>query len=161
MDMRMVWMLVVLVAVNDSQVVVQGQQTATNALVSATNAIHQPSSLSLSERSAMELRLTEPRDTNSLYYVVSKTEIHVSGPLIVPLKAKSASDFGHRVLHLFSPFASEEPAGQPAAVGPVNTRAWSTVVGWSPGRSAFPDGTWHEPAHLNLISVNVEKQPSP
>jgi len=158
--MRTVWILAVLVAVNASQVVVQGQQTATNALVSATNAIHEPSSLSLAERSAVELRLTEPRDTNSLDYFVSTTQIiHVSGPLIVPLKAKSASDFGHRVLHLFSPFASEEPAAQPAAVGPVNTRAWSTVVGWSPGRSAFPDGAWHEPAHLNLISVNVEKQP--
>ena len=161
MIMRTVWMLVVAVAVNASQAVVQGQQTATNALVSATNAIHEPASMSLSPHSAMELRLIEPRDTNSLDYVLSKSTVHVSGPLIVPLKAKSASDFGHRVLHLFSPFASEEPAGQPTALGPVNTRAWSNIVGWSPGRSAFPDGAWHEPPHLNLISVNVEKQPSP
>jgi len=153
-------MLVVAVAVNVSQAVVQGQQTPTNTLISATNAIHEPASMSLSPHSVMELRLIEPRDTNSLDYFVSTTQIiHVSGPLIVPLKAKSASDFGHRVLHLFSPLASEEPAGQPAPLGPVNTRAWSTVVGWSPGRSAFPDGASHEPPHLNLISVNVEKQP--
>jgi hypothetical protein len=157
--MRTVWMLVVLVVVSGSQAVVQGQQTPTNALVSATNAIYEPASINLSGRSGTELRLAEPRDTNSLDYLVSKTTVHVSGPLIVPLKAKTASDFGHRVLHLFSPFASEEPAGQPAAVGPVNTRAWSNVVGWSPGRSAFPDGAWHEPPHLNLISVNLEKQP--
>jgi hypothetical protein len=157
--MRTVWMIVAWVGVCAGQVVVQGQQTATNALASATKAIHEPASMSVSGRSGTELRLTEPRDTNSLDYVVAKTTVHVSGPLIVPLKAKSASDFGHRVLHLFSPFASEEPAGQPAAVGPVNTRAWSNVVGWSPGRSAFPDGAWHEPPHLNLISVNLEKQP--
>jgi hypothetical protein len=42
---------------------------------------------------------------------------------------------------------------------PVSSRAWSTIVGWNPGGSAFPTEAHHEIPQLRLISVGVEKQP--
>jgi len=42
--------------------------------------------------------------------------------------------------------------------GGLDTRAWTTVAGWSPGKSAFPDAenyTWQ----LNLLSVGHQPQP--
>ena len=105
------------------------------------------------------LELSQTADTNSIDYLISKTKVHVSGPLASPLKAKSPSDLSHRVLHLFSPFSNVDPNVPAGATGPVNTRAWSTIVGWSPGRSAFPDEHYHEPPQLRLISVSAEKQP--
>jgi hypothetical protein len=140
----------------------QGQQSAPKGFVTSTNAapLQQTSSVTLHEPATMGLRLTEPTDTNSFEYLVSKTtKVRVSGPIVQPLKAKTGADLSHSVLHLFSPFAKEQPAWQTAPSGPVNTRAWSTIAGWNPGRSAIPDETWHEPPHLNLISINVEKQP--
>src|SRR5262249_53494224 len=157
-NMRTGWMFTALVVVGLSRVVVQGQ--ATNAVVVSTNTTKLSDSalMNLPLPSTIELRLTAP-DTNRLDYVVSKTKIHVSGPLVRPLKAKSTSDFGHRVLNLFNPFSTEEPNVPYAATGPVNTRAWSTIVGYSPGRTAFPDGAHHEPPQLRLISVSTEKLP--
>jgi hypothetical protein len=34
----------------------------------------------------------------------------------------------------------------------MNTRAWTTIVGWHPGESAFPDARTDE-AQLNLVSI--------
>lgn len=76
-----------------------------------------------------------------------------------PLKSKTTAEFSHRVTHLFSPFAKEKPAWQTAPTGPVSTRAWSTIVGWNPGGSAFPDGAHHEPPRIDLISITAERQP--
>jgi hypothetical protein len=154
-------MLATLVAIGAGQVEVQAQQTATNGLTLATNTVaaHGGSTVSLNDSASMGLRLTEPADTNSLDYMVSKTKVHLSGPLVGPLKAKSASDFSHRVLRLFSPFSDEEPNMQPAATGPVSGRAWSTIAGWNPGGSAFQTESHHEPQGLRLISVSVAKQP--
>jgi len=138
------------------------QQSASKAIVAATNATPGPltSSVALHETATAGLHLNEPTDTNSFEYSVSKTtRVRVSGPLVQPLKAKTSADLSHRVLHLFSPFAKEPPAWQTAPTGAANTRAWNTLVGWNPGRSAFPDDTWHDPPHLDLITVNVEKQP--
>jgi hypothetical protein len=107
------------------------------------------------------LRLGEPGDTNSVDYVVSKTKLHLSGPVASTLPSKSAGDFTRRFLRLFNPVSSARQNLPPGAEvsGPVNTRAWSTLVGWSPGRSAFPDEQHHEPPGLRLISVSAEQQP--
>jgi hypothetical protein len=127
-----------------------------------TNAVvHQQSSPMLLREPAAHFQLIEPGDTNSVDYVVSKTKFHLSGPVATTLKPKSAADFSRRVLRLFSPFSAGSQNLPPGAAvsGPVNTRAWSTLVGWSPGRSAFPDEAYHEPPQLRLISVSTEKQP--
>lgn len=140
----------------------RAQQAATNTLGAGTNAAPgQPvAAAALRQPAGGGLQLTEPKDTNSLEYLVAeKTTLRISGPLIQPLKAKNPSDLSHRVFHLISPFAKEKPKWQTAPTGPVNTRAWNTIVGWNPGRSAFPDDKWLEPSRLDLISVNVEKQP--
>lgn len=108
----------------------------------------------------MVLRLTEPKDTNSMQFQFSKTtRVRLGGPVIQPLKAKTASGFASRVAAWFNPLSRAAPNVPVAPAGPVNTRAWSTLVGWNPGRSAFPDGAWHEPPHLDLISITAEKQP--
>ncbi len=110
---------------------------------------------------AIRPRLGEPGDTNSVDYVVSKTKLHLSGPVASTLNSKSTGDFSRRLLRLFNPFSSAPQNLPPGAEvsGPVNTRAWSTLVGWSPGRSAFPDPQHLEPPQLGLISVRTEKQP--
>lgn len=154
-------MLSALVLTSASAGVVRGQQAGTNILVSATNAaaIRDAGTMALPDRAAPELRLAEPTDTNTLEYTVSKTKVRVSGPLVGPLKARGASDLAHRVFRLVNPLSSSPPNVSPAASGPVNTRAWSTIVGWNPGRSAFPDGAWHEPPQLRLVSFTAEKEP--
>jgi hypothetical protein len=154
--------LIALVCCLADSALAQGQQSAPNGALSPTNANppQQSAVLSLSQPATMTLRLTEPTDTNSIDYRISKhTKLRVSGPLIQPFKAKTSTDLTHRVAHFFSPFAKEQPSWLTAPSGPVNTRAWSTLVGWNPGRSAFPGETSHEPPHLDLISINVEKQP--
>ena len=134
----------------------------TNSFLSSTNAIAGPGSspMLLREPSA-RFQLTEPLDTNSVDYVVSKTKVHLSGPIATTLTPKSPADFSRRALRLFSPFSSGRQNLPPGAEvsGPVNSRAWSTMVGWNPGRSAFPDEAHHEPPQLRLLSVSVEKQP--
>ena len=163
--MGLVTKAAILAALFAGRLMLQAQQVGTNGPVSMTNstvvAQVQKTSMSLRDPAAMGLSLGGPGDTNSLEYVISRTKVHVSGPLVRPMKAKSASDLGRRVLHLVSPFSDESPNLPPGAEvsGPVNTRAWSTIVGWSPGRSAFPDDSSHEPPQIRLISVSTEKLP--
>lgn len=138
------------------------QQAPTNetATVNSTVTLHQNAVIKSPEPSSMILRLSEPKDTNSIDFQLSKTQVvHVRGPLVEPLKAKNASGFVGRVAHWFNPLSTGQPNVPPAPSGPINTRAWGTLLGWNPGRSAFPDGAWHEPPHLDLISISTEKQP--
>ncbi|HTL16569.1 MAG TPA: hypothetical protein VL793_04990 [Patescibacteria group bacterium] len=162
--MKAAFLLVTLLALAATQGEAQTLNLATNNLVSFTNAASGPenSRLSLNNSLSLRLQLTEPVDTNSVDYTISKTKVHLSGPAATTLKSRSAGDFSKRFLHLFNPFSSREqnlPTTVSTASGPVNTRAWSTMVGWSPGRSAFPDEHFHEPPQLRLISVSTEKQP--
>lgn len=134
----------------------------TNGLWTTNATAHQSGSkVNLQEPALAGARLGEPGDTNSVDYVVSKTRLHVSGPVASTLNSKSTADFSHRLLRLFNPFSSAPQNLPPGAEvsGPVNTRAWSTVVGWSPGRSAFPDPQHLELPELPLISISLEKQP--
>jgi len=39
-----------------------------------------------------------------------------------------------------------------------SSQAWSTMVGWNPGRSSFPDSVNHE-ARLYLLSIGADPQP--
>jgi hypothetical protein len=151
--MRAGSLLVVFVFLSTIRIVAQQQQTQTNRLAAGTNVAE------LQSKAAMELRLIQPLNTNSSEYVILKRTLRVSGPLARPFKAKTGSGFARGVAHLFSPFTDEINDRTPR-YEPVSARAWSTIAGWNPGRSAFPDDTWHEP-QLRLITVNVEKQPQP
>src|SRR5437868_2192945 len=149
-DMKAALVLVILVAFAAVRGEAQNQNIGKNNLFSTTNSatISDSSRLSLQDSARVKLRLAEPSNTNSVDYVISKTKVHLTGPVATTLKPRSVGDFSHRVLHLFSPFSKDEPNLSPAApsgTGPVSTRAWSTIVGWSPGRSAFPDEHFHEP----------------
>ncbi|HLH53714.1 MAG TPA: hypothetical protein VKY92_08875 [Verrucomicrobiae bacterium] len=156
---------VVLAALLSAPLTLLAQTAATNSTTSATNfsmvAETARNSMPLPQSAMMGLRLREPGDTNSLDYLVGRTKVHISGPAVRPLKAKSASEFGQRLLHLFSPFADVPPNVPPGAEvsAPVRARAWSTIVGWSPGRTAFPDDSWHEPPQIRLLSIRTEKLP--
>jgi hypothetical protein len=140
----------------------QTLNAGTNSFLSTTNSIAgQRSSSMLLREPSTRFQLIEPLDTNSADYFVSKSKLHLSGPVATTLKAKSPVDFSRRALRLVSPFSSGSqnlPQGADVS-GPVKTRAWSTIVGWSPGRSAFPDEAHHEPPQLRLLSISVEKQP--
>jgi hypothetical protein len=135
----------------------------TNNSLAFTNAatVHDTSHLAV-PNSATLWRLTEPGDTNSVDYTISKTTVHLSGPVATTLKSKSAGDFSKRVLKLFNPLSAQNqnlPTTVSTASGPVSTRSWSSIVGWSPGQSAFPDEHFHEPPQLRLLSVSTERQP--
>src|SRR5690349_10933947 len=117
--MRTVWIVSALVLASLAPLTAQGQQTATNSLVAATNTINlgDIGGIKLPEHSTVELSLN-PKNTNTLDYSISKTSnLQLSGPLVKPLKAKSASDFGHRVVSLFNPFSKEAPNVPPAPSG--------------------------------------------
>lgn len=80
----------------------------------------------------------------------------IGGPLVAPLKAKKVWDFPLRLLRMLNPFAKSAASGQAADFGSVESRAWTTIVGWTPGQSPFPDDTHHE-SQLRLLSVSTGK----
>lgn len=161
--MRTALLSAVLATLAAGQFQVCAQQSTTNALAAATNStpLRETSKASLPDPASLGLTLSGPGDTNVLNYTLSRTKVRISGPLVRPLKANSPSDFSRRVLHLFSPFSDETPNLPPdaAVTGPVKTRAWSTIVGWSPGSSAFPDDWSHPAPGLRLFSISLGKQP--
>ena len=162
--MKAAFLLVTFITLAASRGEAQNLNLATNNYLSFTNAtaVRDTSQVSLKDSATLSLRLSEPMDTNSVDYMISKTKVHLSGPVATTLKSRSTADFSRRLLNLFNPFSSQPqnlPSRISTATGPVSSRAWSTTVGWSPGRSAFPDEHFHEPPQLGLISVSTEKQP--
>lgn len=79
--------------------------------------------------------------------------LRLSGPAVGAFKAKSIFDFPLRLLQLINPFARTAATVQPLRVE-RDSRAWTTIVGWNPGQSAFADDTHHEP-QLRLISFST------
>lgn len=84
---------------------------------------------------------------------VIKDTARITGPLVHPAKAKGLLDFSRRLLDLVNPFAKSAAPDQRLRVE-RNSRAWATVVGWTPGRSAFPDDE-HQQGGLRLLSVST------
>ena len=76
---------------------------------------------------------------------IQSKHLKVSGPLVHQFNAKKILDAPRRLLHLVNPFAHQEPRQELENVGDLSPRAWATVVGWHPGRSAFEDPVTHEP----------------
>jgi len=106
----------------------------------------------------LSLRLTEDMQAGAWDDVFVKKNLRISGPLVRPFKANKIRDFPRRLASLFNPFARGSSEGQTEGVVAVSARAWTTIAGWNPGKSAWPDDTHHE-AQLRLISVSAERQP--
>ncbi len=129
---------------------VQGQQlnydippeSVTNA---APSTVDPP--LSLEREQELNISAAQPEA------FVLKDKARITGPLVHPAKAKSLLDFSWRLLDLVNPFAKSAAPDQRLRVQ-RDSRAWSTVVGWSPGRSAFPDDE-HQQGGLRLLSVST------
>ena len=85
--------------------------------------------------------------------VITKKNFRISGPLVRPFKAKKIAEVPKRILHLINPFARPDSTLQTQRVGDLNPRAWSTIIGWGNGGSAFPDAITHE-SQMSLISIN-------
>ncbi len=80
----------------------------------------------------------------------------VGGPLAEAFKSQKTSLPG-RLARLINPFAPAETPARTDTFSKVTPVAWSTRVGWSPGWSAFPDATRHEP---KLVLVSVSRSPA-
>ena len=73
-------------------------------------------------------------------------KFRISGPLVALFKGKSIRQTPKRFLQLINPFQqrAEEAAPEWTGGSDLNPRAWSSLVGWRPGASAFPDPATHE-----------------
>lgn len=80
------------------------------------------------------------------------TTLELTGPLVTPMKSRSLWALPGNLLKLINPLAPTAPKVEYRSRGPLSPHGWATLVGWSPGRSAFPDPLTHEPS-LTLISV--------
>jgi len=89
-------------------------------------------------------------------HVAVTPKLQASGPLIEPFKPNQTSSTPKRLLNLINPFAPVEPPS-PRQTSGLSTRSWTSVAGWNPGGSAFPNGVTHE-SQMSLISVSAKHQ---
>jgi hypothetical protein len=90
--------------------------------------------------------------------VAMTPKLQASGPLVEAFKPNQTSSTPKRLLQLVNPFAPVEPQPAPEThVKGISTRSWTSVVGWNPGASAFPDGVTHE-AQMSFVSVSAKHQ---
>jgi hypothetical protein len=69
------------------------------------------------------------------------------GPIVSLFKTRSVREVPKRLFSLINPFPKKgEGENGPTLqrYSDLNPRAWSTVVGWHPTASAFPDPMTHE-----------------
>jgi hypothetical protein len=102
-----------------------------------------------------ELRLTDASAVPRSDSVVVGKNLRLEGPLVVPFKG-TARGFPGRLLGLINPFAKSSHPATPTEFRPVDSRAWTSIVGWNPGRSAWADDTHHEPK-LGLLTIGSGK----
>jgi hypothetical protein len=88
---------------------------------------------------------------------VAGKNVQVGGPLAQPFESRRLADVPRRIGQWFNPFAKAEPPRRIERDTGVSTRAWTEVVGWNPGGSAFPDATTHEP-NMSLLVITRPKQ---
>jgi hypothetical protein len=141
--MKMICQLVVLLGLAAGQAV--AQQTGREASATSTN------SSALHDDSRLLAPLLEDTKGSQELLVVKKIEL--GGPVIKPLKVKKLSEVPRVILQLINPFAPSERKIEFQTTRGLSTRAWSTVVGWHPGGSAFSDPMTHEPS-MALVSLN-------
>jgi hypothetical protein len=76
----------------------------------------------------------------------------ISGPLVDLFHTAKPVEVPQRLLHLINPFALVEANPVAPNIPNEHPRAWTALVGWNPGGSAFPDPRTHEPT-LSLFSM--------
>ena len=80
--------------------------------------------------------------------------LRIDGPLVRPFREKRIRDVRRRALQYVNPLAPTEAAApQLERVRDLNPRAWTTIVGWNTGRSAFPDAVTHE-STMGLVTAS-------
>jgi len=116
---------------------------------------------SLSANAHLETYLRNNNNTNNVQanqQVAVTPKLQASGPLVEPFKPNQTASTPKRLLNLINPFAPVEPQPAPETrVRGMSTRPWSSVVGWNPGGSSFPDGVTHE-SQMSFISVSAKHQ---
>lgn len=130
---------------------VVAQQPAADLAMPATNALVFRLDPSLSSLLLEDTRVTRQD-------VIVGKNLQFSGPLVRPLKAKTIGGVPVRILRLSNPLGPAEPKVEVERVGGESSRAWSSVAGWHPGASGFPNPITHE-SRLNLISVSRKARP--
>ncbi len=91
---------------------------------------------------------TAPFDLSRVNFSPATTEkkwtLHnlVTHPLKT-LQPKKIAGLPLRLLKPLNPFAPVEPEDMRPGRGDYNPRAWTTISGWTPGSSAFPDPRTH------------------
>ncbi len=86
--------------------------------------------------------------------VIQAGGIEIGGPLINALHVSKPMGLPKRLLHLVDPFAPMDQSEEPPEVEGSNPLAWTSLVGWSPGISAFADPRTHT-LSLDLVSVGL------
>jgi hypothetical protein len=99
-------------------------------------------------RGSMEAQDVKKAESGGFF----KKGFSFGGPVVRIFKGKSLREAPRRFFHLINPFAKSEPGPDYANSRELSPRAWSSVVGWRNGASAFPDATTHE-SSLGLIST--------
>ena len=101
-----------------------------------------------------DARLSTPllEDTKRTEDVIVRKNVELSGPLVRPFKARKIGEVPKRLLHLINPFAPSERKEEWESTRGLNTRAWTSIVGWNPGGSAFSDAVTHE-SSMGLFSL--------
>jgi hypothetical protein len=125
---------------------VLGQQPGTKISATATN------SAALRDDSRLLAPLIEETKPSQDVNVGKKLEL--SGPLVHPLKVRKIREVPRRLLHLINPFAPTERKEEFESTRGLSVRAWTTVVGWHVGGSAFPDAMTHE-SSMGLFSLST------
>jgi hypothetical protein len=126
---------------------IRAQQPASDNTNSPTLSFTQPVSTSVLTQDN-RVRITES---------VAGKNVQVSGPLVQPFQSRRLADVPRRIAPWFNPFAKTEPPRRIERDEGISTRAWTEVVGWNPGGSAFPDATTHEPK-MNLLVITRPKE---
>jgi hypothetical protein len=79
-------------------------------------------------------------------------KLRASGQLVQVFKGEKVSEAPRRALQLVNPFAPIQRIEPLEKTRDLNPHAWSTMVGFRPGGSAFPDATTHEPS-MTFVKV--------
>lgn len=94
--------------------------------------------------------------SSGLDRVTLKKRVELKGPLAGLFKVKKVLDLPRQLLHLINPFAAGEARDEGYRRGDLDPRAWTTIVGWHPGQSAFPDAVTQEPC-MSFLSLGFER----
>jgi hypothetical protein len=116
-----------------------------------------PSGLSAKAHLETYLQNNNTNNMQANQQVAVTPKLQASGPLIEPFKPNQTSSTPKRLLNLINPFAPVEPPS-PRQTSGLSTRSWTSVAGWNPGGSAFPNGVTHE-SQMTLISVSAKEHP--